>query len=92
MMVKGGNWVEGPRKIRGITTYDPAGKKIDAVDYPVGSSTVSGQRTYRYDDKGNIVEMISWGSDGSMLSKEAYEYEFDPVGQLDENERFSRCI
>ena len=80
MMVKGGKIVEGPRAIRGIATYDSMGKKIDSVDYPVESSTVPGKERYRYDDKGNIVEMVVLGTDGSILSKEAYEYEFDPIG------------
>ena len=80
MMVKGGKTIEGSRVIRGITTYDPAGKKIDAVDYPIESNTVSGNERYRYDDKGNIVEMVVVDNGGSILSKEAYEYEFDPIG------------
>lgn len=80
MIIKGGKAIEGPRAIRGITTYDPSGKKIDAVDYPIESSTVSGNERYRYDDKGNIVEMVVVDNGGSILSKEAYEYEFDPMG------------
>ena len=80
MMVKGGNFLEGPRVVRGIVTYDPSGKKIDAVDYPVESSSLPGNERYRYDDKGNIVEMVVVGTDGSILSKEAYEYEFDQLG------------
>lgn len=80
MIVKGGNFVEGPRAVRGIVTYDPNGKKIDAVDYPVESSSLPGNERYRYDDKGNIVEMVVVGNDGSILSKEAYEYEFDQLG------------
>ena len=80
MIVKGGKMSEGPRQVSGITTYDPAGKKIDAVDYPVESSTVSGNERYRYDDKGNIVEMVVVDSGGAILSKEAYDYEFDPMG------------
>jgi len=55
---KDGNWVEGPREVLGITTYDPAGKRIDAVAYPVEGSTLSGKKQYLYDDKGNVVEMI----------------------------------
>jgi TonB family protein len=80
MIVKAGNLVEGPKVIRGIATYDSLGKKIDSVDYPVESSTVPGKERYSYDDKGNIVEMIVVGPDGSILSKEAYSYEFDPMG------------
>lgn len=80
VVVKGEKLVEGPRVVRGVATYDPLGKKIDAVDYPFESNTVPGKEKYRYDDKGNIVEMVVIGSDGSILGKEAYDYEFDPMG------------
>ena len=80
MMVKGGKSVEGPRVLRGIATYDSSGTKIDAVDYPVEGSTVAGKERYRYDDKGNIIETVVLSNEGSILSKEAYDYEFDPVG------------
>lgn len=80
MMTKAGNVVEGPRVLRGIATYDPLGKKIDSVDYPVESTTIPGKERYRYDNKGNIVEMVVLGSDNSILSKEAYDYEFDQMG------------
>ena len=80
VIVKGSNFVEGPRVARGTVTYDPNGKKIDAVDSPAESSSIPGNKRYRYDDKGNIVEMVVVGGDGSILSKEAYEYEFDQLG------------
>lgn len=76
---KDGNWVEGPREVLAITTYEPAGRKIDTLTYPV-ASTPAGKEQYVYDDKGNIVEMILRSSDGSMLSKESYTYEFDQLG------------
>jgi TonB family protein len=77
---KNGNWVEGPRELVGITTYDPAGKKIDSAVYPVDRNNLSGKEQYRYDPKGNVVEMILLSPDGSMLSKESYQYEFDQLG------------
>lgn len=80
IVVKGDKMVEGPRVVRGFATYDPLGKKIDAVDYPLESNTVPGKEKYRYDDKGNIIEMVVVGSDGSILGKEAYDYELDPMG------------
>lgn len=80
VLVKGGNFTEGPRMVQGIATYDPTGKKIDAVDFPVESTSVSGNEKYSYDDKGNIVGMVVVSNDGSIVSKEAYEYEFDQVG------------
>ncbi len=80
VVVKGEKLVEEPRVVRGVSTYDPLGKKVDAVDYPFESNTVPGKEKYRYDDKGNIVEMVVVGTDGSILGKEAYDYEFDPMG------------
>ena len=80
MLVKGGDFIEGPRMVRGTATYDPTGKKIDAVDFPAEGTSVSGNERYSYDDKGNIVGMVVVGGDGSILSREAYEYEFDQVG------------
>ncbi|MDQ3668288.1 MAG: TonB family protein, partial [Acidobacteriota bacterium] len=80
MIVKDGNWVEGPRGLLGIATYDPTGRKIDSVAYPLGASTGPGKEQYLYDDKGNVVEMILRSIDGSMLSKETYKYEFDQLG------------
>jgi len=41
---------------------------------------VPGKEEYQYDDKGNIIEMTLKATDGSVLSKERYEYEFDEVG------------
>lgn len=80
IIVKGGNLVEGSRVLRGLATYDPTGKKIDTVDYPVETDSLPGKEKYRYDDKGNIVEMVVLGSNSSILSKESYEYEFDQLG------------
>lgn len=78
--VKEGQLVEGPRVLSEIATYDPRGQKIDSVAYPVEASTLPGKQEYRYDDHGNIVEMTLRGADGSTVSKEAYKYEMDELG------------
>ncbi|MDQ3684942.1 MAG: TonB family protein, partial [Acidobacteriota bacterium] len=44
------------------------------------SGALTGKETYKYDDKGNIVEMTLHNTDGSILTKEVYAYEFDAVG------------
>lgn len=81
LLVKGGKIVEGPRVVRGITTYDARGQKIDSVDYPADESTVVGNKQqYVHDARGNIVEMIMLGDDGSILSKVKHDYEFDEFG------------
>ena len=74
IVVKDGKPIEGSRVVRGITTYDISGRKIDTVAYPVEGSAPSGKEQYRYDDKGNITEMVVRGNDGSILSKEIYQY------------------
>jgi hypothetical protein len=39
-----------------------------------------GKKEYQYDDRANILEMIVRGEDGSLLSREKYDYEFDEFG------------
>ena len=79
VILKDGNWVEGPRVVLGIATYDPAGRKIDSVTYPV-EDVLPGKEHYVYDDKGNVLEMTLRSTDGSLLSKETYKYVFDQLG------------
>jgi len=50
------------------------------VAYPVESSTLPGKEEYKQDDKGNIVQMTLRADDGSILSMEKYQYEFDELG------------
>lgn len=80
ILVKNGNLVEGLRELRGIATYDQKGLKIDSVTYPREDSMRRGREQYRYDDKGNIVELVLLGDDGSILSKVIYKYELDELG------------
>jgi tetratricopeptide (TPR) repeat protein len=79
-VIKDGRLKEGPRVVREITTYDIKGKRIDNVVHNVDSNKPPGKAQYRYDDKGNIAEKILRADDGSMLSKEVYQYEFDELG------------
>jgi Flp pilus assembly protein TadD len=80
ILLKEGKAVEGPRQLRGMATYDPRGRKIDTVAYPIEGDSLTGKEQYRYDEKGNIIEMVVRDVDGSVLSKETYKYEFDPLG------------
>jgi len=80
ILVKEGKPVEGRRQLRGIATYDPKGRKIDTVAYPVEGDSLTGKEQYLYDEKGNIIEMVVRDVDGSVLSKETYKYEFDSLG------------
>jgi TonB family protein len=80
LAVKGGKVVEGPRVLLETATYDLKGNKIDNAYYSVESSNLTGREVYKYDDRGNITEMTLYNSDGTILSKEVYSYEFDAVG------------
>jgi protein TonB len=41
---------------------------------------LTGKEVYKYDEKGNIVEMTMVNADGTLLSKEVYTYELDAFG------------
>lgn len=76
---KSGQLLEGPLQLLEITTYGLSGNRIDNVSYPVASYSV-GKEEYEYNDRGNIIKMTLRGNDGSILSRENYEYEFDTFG------------
>jgi TonB family protein len=78
--VKDGKLSEGPRTVREITTYDLSGKRVDTVAHPVALNRPAGKEQYKYDDKGNLIEMTIRGTDGSVLGRESYEYDFDELG------------
>jgi TonB family protein len=77
---KGGKLVEGQRAVMEVTAYDIKGSKIENAYFPVPGAALTGKEVYKYDDKGNIVEMTLLNTDGSLLSKEIYSYEFDQFG------------
>ncbi len=78
--IKSGSATEGSRVLREVTSYDARGKKVDSVAYPVDGETLAGKEQYKYDEKGNIVEMQLRSEDGRLLSKEVYKYQLDEVG------------
>ncbi|MGH9880269.1 MAG: tetratricopeptide repeat protein, partial [Pyrinomonadaceae bacterium] len=47
--------------------------------YPIASAPAA-KEEYRYDGKGNIIEMTLRSDDGAILSREVYDYEFDRFG------------
>jgi TonB family protein len=78
--VKNGQPVEGARAVLETTTYDQKGTRVDNAYFLEAGGSLTGKEVYKYDDKGNIVEMTLQNADGSLLSKEVYAYEFDAVG------------
>jgi TonB family protein len=63
-----------------IVAYDIGGNKIENQYFPIAGATLTGKEVYKYDEKGNISEMTLLNTDGSLLSKEIYKYEFDFAG------------
>jgi YD repeat-containing protein len=81
LLVKSGQLVEGARELLETTTYDVQGNRVDNSYHLVSGSPHTGKEEYRYDERGNIVEMtVRAPHDNSILSREAYTYEFDAVG------------
>ena len=78
--VKSGRPVEGPRAVLETTTYDQKGNRVDNAYFLEAGGSLTGKEVYKYDERGNIVEMTLHNDDGSLLAKEVYTYEFDAVG------------
>ena len=75
-----GGAAEGPRMLLEITTYDPQGKRIWNVYYPIGTGSFKGNQELAYDEQGHVKEMTLRDDAGHILSREAYTYEFDSFG------------
>lgn len=80
LSTKGAKVSEGQRALLETASYDIKGNKSENAYYPVAGETLTGREVYKYDERGNISEMTLHGSDGSLISKETYTYEFDLVG------------
>ncbi|MFL6253715.1 MAG: energy transducer TonB [Pyrinomonadaceae bacterium] len=78
--VKGGQPAEGPRQVLETTTYDQKGNRVDNAYFLEAGGSLTGKEVYKYDARGNIVEMTLHNDDGTLLAKEVYTYEFDAVG------------
>jgi periplasmic protein TonB len=78
--VKGGKPVEGDRQVLETTTYDQKGNRVDNAYFLAAGGSLTGKEVYKYDERGNIVEMTLHNDDGTLLAKEVYTYEFDAVG------------
>jgi Tfp pilus assembly protein PilF len=77
--LRDGRPVEGRTQLVEVTTYGIKGNRIENISYPIGSSLV-GKEEYKYDERGNITEMTVRDDRGAIVSREAYSYEFDKVG------------
>jgi TonB family protein len=75
-----GKLAEGARSVMETATYDMKGAKIDTAYFLSAGGALTGKEVYKYDDRGDIVEMTLYNADGSVMSREKYDYEFDAVG------------
>ncbi|HEX8150679.1 MAG TPA: TonB family protein [Pyrinomonadaceae bacterium] len=80
IVVKGGKPTEGPRQVLETTTYDQKGNRVDNAYFLAAGGSLTGKEVYKYDERGNIVEMTLHNDGGTLLAKEVYAYEFDAVG------------
>src|SRR5262245_9680626 len=74
-----GRTVEGPRQLLELTTYGFKGNRLENISYPGGDSVI-GKEEYKYDERGNIIEMTLRDERGAIVNREAYSYEFDTFG------------
>jgi len=77
--LKDGRAVEGSPQLVEITTYGVQGNRIENTSYPIKGGLV-GKEEYKYDQRGNITEMTLRDDKGAILSREAYDYQFDKLG------------
>ena len=77
--LKDGRPVEGPPQLVEVTTYGLKGNRIENTSYPPEGGVV-GKEEYKYDEQGHITEMTVRDERGAILSREAYNYEFDKFG------------
>lgn len=77
--LKDGRPVEGLPQLVEITTYGIKGNRVENTSFPIESGPV-GKEEYKYDERGNITEMTVRDDGGAILSREAYDYEFDKLG------------
>ena len=77
--LKDGRPVEGLPQLVEITTYGIKGNRVENTSYPIESGPV-GKEEYKYDERGIITDMTVRDDRGAILSREAYNYEFDKFG------------
>ncbi len=75
-----GKMLEGKHAVLEVVAYDIKGNKIENQYFPIAGANLTGKEVYKYDEKGNISEMTLLNTDGSLLAKEIYKYEFDFAG------------
>ena len=80
LSTKDGKLTEGQRFVLNTTVYSLQGKRIDNLNNVLNESHRGQKQEYKYDNRGNVTEMILRDKTGKVLSREVYTYEFDEVG------------
>ena len=80
LVTQEGKQVESKHVVLEIVAYDLKGNKIENQYFPIAGATLTGKEVYKYDEKGNISEMTLLNTDGTLMSKETYKYEYDFAG------------
>jgi len=78
--VSGKTVEDNKRVLLETAEYDLKGTKTQNQYFLIAGATLTGREVYKYDNKGNISEMTLMSTDGSLVSKEVYKYEYDSVG------------
>jgi len=64
--------------VRTIRFYDATGKETATTTFSRDGSAT--KTTFRYDDKGNVITRTVSASDGTVIDRLTYVYEFDATG------------
>jgi hypothetical protein len=64
---------------RTVKEYDSQGRLIETIRYDCRDRQQS-RAKYRYNERGDLTESISFNPDDSLYSKTTYEYEYDERG------------
>jgi antitoxin component YwqK of YwqJK toxin-antitoxin module len=77
-----GQWVEGPRELVALISYNARGNKTEVIPGPIGTGVrwlVEGiplERTiYTYDLQGKLTAEVSYNSDGSLSRKTVHTHD-----------------
>lgn len=81
LSIKSGRLVEGPRQLLETTGYNLEGNRSENTTYFIAPiDNLPGKQEYKYDDRGNVIDMTLRDRNGSILNREVYAYKFDTVG------------
>jgi hypothetical protein len=60
-------------------SYSAAGRLVEEEEY-TGNGKSRGNTLFRYDERGNVLETLTYSPEGTLVSKVTHLYEYDPMG------------